>query len=155
MKIRFTHTSYVTNFLDKFLHTQEVNKALEEYTSDLLPNLGMPDWEINFKPTYGNKESIAIFKKGQIIKSARRKEIVIHVPVPTKEIVFWGVDKKSHVKVALPPNWEKNFHFIDVDPSDFNDLQSYVIYCLKVSVKKVLKTGFVLNGQKIIALSAQ
>jgi hypothetical protein len=103
MKSEILHTSYVLEFLNVDFSAKEISNALKietDETLDKIPavktNSGeLENWEINFKAIYNRAKQILIYKNGHAYSIGKNKirEIVIHIPIPTKDIVHWGLTK--------------------------------------------------------------
>lgn len=153
MKSRILHSSYVINFLDEGFNSEEISKILKPEVDNVLSdfkNEAIKDWEIHFVFTYTNVKGILIYRKSQSYPKEKYKDIVIHIPIPTNDIVSWGVDVSQHIydKNHLD-KIIKNFSCLEVSFSKFTDRKSFLLDCMRRSIKFCIEEGFVINGIKV------
>lgn len=154
MKSRFLHTSYVLNFLDIDFNSNEISDILTMETNIILNDYIFPElegWELQFKASYGKREPLKIFTKMPSYKKERQKLIIIHIPIPTQNIVSWGVQENQHISIGSNDNRDKNNLLLDVNFDLFSNRQDYIIDCLRRGVRKAFEVGFAVNGVKLKA----
>lgn len=154
MKSRILDSSMITDFFNIDFDSKKICSIIKTETDKLLETLdidSLNDWEIHFIFRYTNVPGLLIYTKGVSYKKEKYKEITVHVPIPTLDIVNWGVNIEQHIyknKDHLN-KLIKNFDLIEVEFSDFNSRSEYIIYCMNKSIKFCLKKGFSINGEKI------
>ena len=156
MRIRILHTSYVINFLNVGFNTTSINNSLEieigQFVQKIKPDENLGDWEIAFKAIYNNSDKILIFYKTRSELKEKRKEIVIHIPIPRNDAhspIDWGVPSKNLGKLMLLEEFEKYAVGLDVNYSQFTNRQDYIIDCLRRGIRKAFEEGFSVNRIKV------
>jgi hypothetical protein len=146
VKIRLQHSSYIIDFLDRHFSSNDISNILEDEFSTAISHMGghyFSDWEIQFKVIYDEGTSIEIFRSHRGYKNDKQKVVFIHIPIPEKSIVDWGVSDTQFIKRVLPPN--RN----DILPVDFSKhltLQGYLLDSVRRSITFALNRGFKVNG---------
>src|SRR5690606_18810534 len=94
---------------------------------------------------------ILIYLKGRSYKAERYKEIVVHIPIPVKEKVPWGIELDQHIyeNESHLDHLMNNFHSLEVDYLGFTNRQDYILDCMRRSVKFCFANGFTINGVKV------
>lgn len=149
---RIRHTSYVINFLDVDFDSNQVSNLLEPETDLLLSRViveGIEDWEIEFKATYGEGSKLRIAKRTKSDTKYKQKLIVIHIPIPTKDLVSWGVTPEQHIGLKEPPDAEKYIVKLDIEPAKFSNRFDYIIAAMRQGILFSLQDGFTVNGKKV------
>jgi hypothetical protein len=109
MVSRILHTSYVIDFMDCDFSTDHISAILKEEADSLLqrfPIDSLAEWKVQFKAAYGPKSPIRVFKKMPSYTQEKQKLIISHLPIPTRDIVAWGVEPRQHIKLGTHPNGE-------------------------------------------------
>lgn len=156
MKSRVLFSSYVIDFLDVDFDTKTIKEIIESETDEVLDNFNnenIKDWEVAFLFRFNNTEKILISKnRFGSVASQKQKEIIIHIPIPMKNLVSWGVNDEQHIyKDATHLNHLlKNFNSLDVNFKDFNNRKDYIIDSVRRVVKFCFENGFTVNGVKIL-----
>ncbi|MBL7787677.1 MAG: hypothetical protein JNM36_17350 [Chitinophagales bacterium] len=146
------HTSYVIDFLDVGFDTDQVSNILKPETNLLLSKItvdGLDDWQIIFNPVYNNGSQLRIGKKTKSYVMDKEKWITIHIPIPTKDIVTWGVDASQLLKTPDPPNAAKYLVYLPIDTTLFTNRFDYIVATLRQGILFSLQDGFMVNGKKI------
>jgi hypothetical protein len=153
MNTRITHSSYVINFLDVNFDSEELSKTLKLDADKVLrqiTNENLQDWEIEFRGAYGMGEQIRIYKKTRSYTADKIKLIVIHIPIPTKDKVSWGVDESQLVDLTIPKNSEKYFDVLPVNYGLFPNVNEYLLDSIRRGIEHSFKDGFKVNGNLVI-----
>ncbi|QNF34728.1 hypothetical protein HUW51_19070 [Adhaeribacter swui] len=157
MKSRILHTSYVIDFLDVEFDSDKLSEILEveaDKVLDKITSKDLSDWEVQFKGVYGKGEQIKVFTGNRSYTSDKIKLIVIHIPIPTKQISSWGVEDKQHISIGTPPSGDKYFKLLPVNYGDFTNRFDYILNSFRRGIELSFKEGFKVNGQ-LIALKPQ
>lgn len=154
MKATLFHSSYVID-LFKFVNTNKVDQYFEkpfEFISNFSNEKysSVSDWELCFKAFYVEGSQIRVFKSLKPYVSDKEKIITIHVPIPSKEDISWGLPKKLLVPHNIPDKILKNGTSFHVDFGKSNSLLNHIIDCLKFGILFSFHEGFTLMGNKII-----
>ena len=153
MRTRIKHTSYIIDFLDVDFSSDKISEILQEEVNIILKKkLQKPElsgWEIAFKALYSNVDKILLFRKSASYKNDKYKEIVIHIPIPQKSKVSWGVDEKQLIKTGLNERVLKYADEILINPTDFNNRTDFILACMRKAIRESFKLGFTVNKQKI------
>ncbi|TRX00129.1 Imm9 family immunity protein [Flavobacterium gawalongense] len=156
MKSRVLFSSYVIDFLDIDFNSNLIEEIIKDETDEVLQNVkdeNLEDWEVVFLFRFNNTERILISKnRFGSVASQKQKEIIIHIPIPMKDVVSWGVNNEQHVyKDATHLNHlMNNFNTLEVDFNDFNNRTDYIIDSARRVVKFCFENGFTVNGVKIL-----
>lgn len=98
MKIKINESSYVINFIGVGYDFDMIRQRLENELKILLEKIefsnDLEDWTLEFSILYNNVKNLGIARKSKSAESLKLKEVKIHLPIPTIEIVSWGVEKK-------------------------------------------------------------
>ena len=152
MKSRITHTSHVIDFLNHDFDSKEIGNILKSEIDEILSTIEISElerWEIVFKAIYTKSDSILVFKKTKSYIDDKYKEIAIHVPVPNKSEVTWGVDDTQFVKLGSPPNLEKNATKLEIDCKTYSNRAEYIMEAIRKAIYLCFETGFTINGVKV------
>lgn len=153
MKSRIHDDSYVIGLDEKRFLTDELRRILENEVDreiERIANNELPDWVLLFDFIYNEVENILIFRKNKSMTKEKRKEIVIHIPIPTKDVVSWGVNEDQFRKVKLGENILKNANILYIDPKKYSDGISYTTDVVRMSVHEIFRLGVTVNGKRII-----
>ena len=152
MKSRICHSSYVIDFLDVDFSSDEISNILQPEIDATLEEVAkgvLPDWELEFLALYNNTENILLYRKARSYTADKYKEVVIHIPIPTKDVVEWGVKKEQLLKTGVG----KSIHYADIlsiDPTKYNDRTSYIIECMRIGINESFRLGITVKGKRII-----
>lgn len=148
-----THTSYVIDFLDVDFDSNKISKTLKLEVDRILENIDFPDledWTLDFNALYTNNDELLLFRKTKSHTKEQCKEIVIHIPIPLKTVVPWGVEAKQHFKRDYNKG---NTRYQDslgiVEPTEFDNRTSYIIFYMKKAIQKCFELGFTIKKRKI------
>ena len=154
MKITLFHSSLVID-LFKYVNTNKIDVHFEkqfEFINNLsneeYPSLS--DWELCFKVFYVKGTQIRVFKSLKPYVSDKEKIITIHVPIPSKEEINWGLPEKLLVSHNIPDKILKNSTSFHVDFGKSHSLFHHIVDCLKLGILFSFQEGFTLMGNKII-----
>ena len=154
MKTRITHSSYVLNFLNVNFATEDISTVLEAKVDGLLEkgpsDESLEDWEVVFNALYTAGEKIWIYRKTRSYPSEKYKEIVIHIPIPTKSIVSWGVDEDQLLSINTV-HAEKYAESLETNFTDFDNRNDYIMSAMLKSISFCFRSGFKVN-KKLIKL---
>jgi hypothetical protein len=154
METQITHFCLIIDFLDVGFDTNEISQTLKIYLDNLLRNNSEKlanDWKLIFQANYNNGTKILISKnKFGTRKSEKIKEVVIVIPVPSKDIIEWGVENNQYVYGTNHyDNIIGNFWGLEIDFYKFSNRHDYIVDSLKRGILKSLKEGISVNGIKI------
>lgn len=155
MKSRVLISSYVIDFLDVDFDSRIIEEKIKYQVDKILENfkkVALKDWEISFLFRCNNTTKILISKnRFGNIAGEKRKEIIIHIPIPLKSKVSWGVQTNQHVyKDENHLNHIiHNFNTIDVNYEDYSNRTDYITKCVTMAIKFSFENGFSVNGEKI------
>lgn len=154
MKSRILNSSYVIDFLDVGFNSNHIKQVIKFETDEILSHLAneeLEDWEIHFIFSYNNANSILIYKKGKSFSKERYKEITIHIPIPIRTHVNWGVETSQHVyEENHLNNILKNFSALEVNYKKFENRTDYILSCMRRAIHLCFNEGFTVNGQRIM-----
>ncbi len=152
MKFRISESSNVIEFIGKDYESKKVINIVAVELNRCLEQIEIPkelnDWTLEFTLLYNCVKYIGVARKGKSIKSIKLKEVIIHIPIPNKDIVNWGV---SETQIIREYKFDKRY--IDelmVDFSNYTNRSDYIIDNARRAIHFALKTGITINGNKII-----
>lgn len=130
----------------------EVEKIIEPFNSEKIDL-----WNLCFSFRYNYLRQILIYTKEKSDTKLKSKEITIHIPIPIKEQVFWGVNKSQHIYESENhlDHIIKNFICLNVDYSKFDNRSDYILDCMRRAIKSCFENGFTINGVKLKAPTEQ
>ena len=152
MIVRIKHTSYVIGFLDKKFCSDKISKQLKSELEERLKHLvpeSLNEWELTLKLIYSNHDKILVFRQGRSYKDEKYKEITVHIPIPTSNIVDWGVEKTQHIKTGLNANVLKHADLIEVAPTHYNSREYFILGSMRKAIVELFRLGFTINKVKI------
>jgi len=154
MRSQILHSSYVIGFVESGLPEEEINNILlPEINSFLEKDKNarlMDDWTLNFDITYNCIEDLVIARKNRSYPNEKYKEVKIHIPIPTIDVVDWGVKPEQCIDYNHQYKTSKYVEVIPVNPSDFKDRVSFIIDVMHIAIKEIFKLGVTVNGKRII-----
>ena len=151
MQSKIHHTSHVIDFLDVNFNSDQVSSILKSESDQLLSEIKidtLEDWEIHFRVIYGEGNMLRIFKKNPSYVKYKQKEIVIHIPIPTKDIAPWGVEKNQHINLK-PPSNPQDFAYLGICFTDYTNQFDYIVTQIRKAILFCLEDGFTVNGKKV------
>ena len=152
MKSRICGNSYVMGFLDIGFNSNQIEATIKTETDDILKMIKieeLEDWEIEFNFIFDSGEEISIYKKLPSYKKEKQKVIDIHIPIPFKANVDWGIEENQHVKIGSGEPNVKNVSLLEVSFKDFHNRTDYITDCMRRAIKFCFENGFTVNGVKI------
>lgn len=98
-------------------------------------------WNIELNLIYNNTENILLFKKGKKDLDNLHITYTIHLPIPKKDHVSWGMDGRCFIGDIVDNKLNmKNFYVLNRPPySSFNDMNSYLVHCIYLVLKKIFE----------------
>jgi hypothetical protein len=157
MKSRVLISSLVIDFLDVDFNSIIIQETIKYQVDRILENFkqeALRDWEVLFS-FYCNHTPKILITKNRFGTQAKekRKEITIHIPIPLKSKVLWGVEMHQHIyKDENHLNHIiNNFNTVDVNYKDYDNRTDYMTDCMRMAIKFCLENGFSINGEKIKA----
>lgn len=151
MKVRLSHSSYVIGLFD-VLNTAHVNQQLKEglqRASKRINNEALKDWELDFHCLYHSGTQIRVFKSTKPYVKDKQKYVGITIPIPTIEIVPWGVASNQLLNLNDPPGIERYYTGLEVDFIGSVSLLEYIVNSAKKGITFALSNGINILGQKI------
>ena len=115
MQSRITHGSYVIGLVESNFPENEINQVIKPELDTYLKNAknieSLQDWTLEFSIIYNNIDNLVLSRKNRSYPKEKYKSVVIHIPIPTKDIVSWGVEPEQHIN----NNWDyRNSKNIDI-----------------------------------------
>jgi hypothetical protein len=150
MKALIIQNSYVSSFPHNRFKSDLVKYTLENEADMLLKRINLEshkDWTVRFEVVYGDKPEIWIYTSMPSYKKEKQKSITIHVPIPTKDIVEWGVNPSQIIKVGMPN--ENGFTKLKVEFKQFINIEDYIMDCLRRAILTCFTSGFTIDGRKV------
>jgi hypothetical protein len=155
MKSRILSNSYVIDFANVGFDLEKIDSTIKIETDKIIKpieNEKLKDWEIQFSFWYNNVKQILISKSrlGTYSKE-KRKAVTVHIPIPIKSIVAWGVDLGQHAYQDENhlDHLMKNFICLDVDFSRFENRTDYILDCMRRAIKLYFIEGVSINKVKL------
>ena len=143
--------SYVIDFVNvdydsKFIE-QRLLSELERVLRDIEIPETLKEWTLQFSIIYNNVKNLGIARKTKSVKSLKLKEIIIHLPIPTKEKVSWGVNKNQLIREIQFDN--RYVDEINVDFQKYDNRTDYIIENIESAIILSLELGITINGERI------
>lgn len=149
-------TRLSSNIID-FPYSPITKLKIEDFLQTLLlkiANTSDNDWQVILQISPNRIEwlensaiqAVGIYKKGLNQLAEKEKIFTIVIPIPTKLDIDWGLPKKNFV--FRPKAQAEKFALYEVDYHLFNNLDEYVIHCVKMSVEPFLQQGITVNKKK-------
>jgi len=76
------------------------------------------------------------------------KEIVIHIPIPLKIKVDWGINENQVVNLKFPKN-SKYCESITAEFERHSNKYDFILDCMRKGIKHTFEKGFTVNKIKI------
>ncbi len=109
------------------------------------------DWIVSFWITYNNGKQLLISRnKLGTLHSQKIKEIYIAIPIPSINIVSWGVEDNQYI--YGPDHYHtilKNFWVEQVDFNLFSNRTDCIYDCLRRAIQRAFFEGFTVGGIKV------
>jgi hypothetical protein len=150
MKTVITQNYYVINSTNVDFISSKAVETLKKEADFLLNQINLEshkDWTIHFQVIYGDKPEIWIYTSMPSYKDHKQKPITIHIPLPTDNIVEWGLNLSKFVKVGMPT--DKGFTKLEVNFKQFKNREEYLIDCMRRAILTCFKNGFTMDGKKL------
>jgi hypothetical protein len=153
MQVRIGHSGMVIDFVDVNFNSNQIGSILEEKVRSILENFsleGLDDWALEFMASYTNRRQPLVSKNKLVsFTSDKIKQITIAIPIPTVDIVPWGVEISQHIfQVNHFDNLIQNFYPLDVICTDYSNRTDYILACMREGIKKSFTEGFTVNKVK-------
>jgi hypothetical protein len=154
MIVRILDGSMVENFERVGFDSDKFRENLIPQIDNILKeckNKNLENWAINFRIKYTNARGIMIKTNCKSYQDLKCKEIVAHIPIPTDNIVNWGVKLAQHVykDTSHLDKLAKNFDFLEVEFKEFSDRHDYLIDSIKRIITFCFEKGLVINKEKV------
>ena len=154
MEVKISFSSYVSNFLDidfdsdniKLNIENEINKYLNKYKI-----IKLDDWKVEFRIIFTNTKYIFAYTRNKSDVVSKTKDLVIHLPIPTKEIILWGVDLSQHTYKNNNHLMDKINNFETFEPllDGIENRTEYITTNISKTIKLIFEKGFTINKQKL------
>ncbi|NVO32087.1 Imm9 family immunity protein [Hymenobacter lapidiphilus] len=154
MTSRVVASSYVINFPDHDFDDNAIMALLKAEADILLQEFAiasLADWEILFHAIYGNRPAIGVATSMPSYIQEKQKLLIIHIPIPTRDIVPWGVDPKQHIRLGVHPNEDKYIKPLPVHFTDFTNQTDYLVDSMRRAIACCFENGFRVNSIPIKA----
>jgi hypothetical protein len=143
MKTLFMHNFQVIG-VDDILNLNFIEKEIEKDFSNIFNEnfeKKIKGWNIELNLIYNNAENILLFKKGKKDIDNQYITYTIHLPIPKKDNVSWGMDRSSFIGDVVDNKLNmKNFYVLNRPPySSFTDMNSYLVHCVYLVLKKIFE----------------
>ena len=151
MKSRINHSSHLIDFLVDDFDYEQIDKPLKKIVDLKLKKYNIPElkeWTVEFLATYGNLNKIVVYRQARSQSDMKYKQIIIHIPIPLKDIVFWGVNENQTIKLNSP---SENCELIDIKPENYSNKYDFIIECMKKGIDHTFDKVFTVNKIKIKA----
>lgn len=151
MMVRLSHSSNVIGLFD-VLNTANVNQLMEgalQQASNQINDEELKHWELDFNCFYKNGTHIHVAKSTKPYVQDKQKIVVIGIPIPTVDVVPWGVLPKQHMYVNTPADSEKYYTPLKLDFKESQTLCEHVVRCVKTGIAFALADGIIVMGRKI------
>jgi len=154
MHVRILDSAMIVDFINEGFNSSELCSIVKSETEKIIQtieNEKLKEWEVCFRFVYNNVKQILIYTKNKSYPKEKYKEIIVHIPIPVKEEIDWGVDLEQHVysdKNHLD-HLLQNFFCLDVDYTKFTNRQDYLLNSMIRSIKFCFDVGFTINGIKV------
>jgi hypothetical protein len=153
LKSRILISSYIVDFPGIDFDSKEVRKEIKAEVDNVLRHAKyevQDDWEIQFIFRFNTIKQLLLYTRGKSYTKERYKEITIHIPIPSKDEIDWGVRKEQEIydKNHLD-NIIGNFDRIDVDYQLYRDMHHYINDSMRRTITHCLAKGFTINGVKL------
>ena len=154
MQSRILDSSFVVDFMGFDFDSANICTKIKLETDkkfNLITDKKLDDWEVHFIFRYNNVKQILIYTKGKSHPREKYKEITVHIPIPIKTEVSWGVDLTQHIYQSKDhlDNLIGNFICLHVDYSKFLNRTDYILSCMRRAIQSCLEKGFPVDGVKV------
>lgn len=148
MEIVFNHNFYVMNmdenfdydFLEKEIIDQLNNHHYPKTFKELfLTKNDIEDLEFNL--IYNNVQKILVYKKRRLQNKQKHLSYTIHIPVPKKSEVIWGIKDENFLSNAVMSKiLLDDFEILDHPAyQDFSNTEDYFIQSIILGIKKIVE----------------
>lgn len=110
----------------------------------------LADWQLLFILMFNDVKEILIYRKSKSLVKDKLKEVTIHIPIPTKDVVAWGVDKNQCLCRPISEKSRKLADILYLDPKKYSDGVSYTAEVVRMAVREVFRLGITVNGKRIV-----
>ena len=151
MNSKINHAGYLIDFLVDDFDYDRIENPLIKYLNSKLENYNiseLKDWSVEFKAIYRNVDKIYIFRQARSQVDMKYKEIVVHIPIPLKTNIDWGVTENQIVNLKFNPN-SKYCESIEIESNSYTNKYDFIIACMKKGIDHAFKKGFTVNKIKI------
>lgn len=147
MLTRILCSSYLLDFESSFPEIDFLVKKEADKLAAQVHSKKLDEWEVCFQFWFNNVRNVLIYTKGRSFTVERYKDIIVHIPMPTKEKAAWGVDISQHIYKEDNHLNEltKNFHILDIDYDKFNTRNDYSTDCMLRAICFCFTNGFTIN----------
>ena len=135
----------------KCLNMEGIELFFQDLTKSIKVDNSINDWKLLVRVTIGgamNENNIAITKRGITYSQTKEKEVFIAIPMPTNEIVNWGIAKKHRFNKFVKPT-EKYNVLIPVDFNMYENMTDYLETNIRFGLEQLFKQGITLKKCKI------
>ena len=130
----------VDDVIDLNLIEKEIEKDFSNIYNESFDKK-IEDWDIELNLVYCNAENILIFKRAK--KDLENKQIIytVNLPIPKKKDIPWGMNDSSFIGDIVDNKLNlNNFYVLERPPhNSFSDMDSYVVHCVYLSLKKIFE----------------
>ncbi len=151
MKIILSHSSNVIDLYTQ-LDVTGINNLFKPILQTLslkIENQKWQDWKLDFQCYCTPGEEIRVFKSTKPYVRDKQKLVVIHVPIPSNDVVSWGIRKEQFIPAFYPSGMEKFYTGLSVDFHVSTTLVNHVVWCLKTGISFAFSDGITILGEKV------
>ncbi|WP_081768195.1 Imm9 family immunity protein [Hymenobacter swuensis] len=149
MTSRVLASSDVINFPDHDFSDNAIMALLKAEADIILQDFAIDSlagWEVLYRAVYGNRPTIGVCTRMPSYKLEKQKLITIHIPIPTRDIVSWGVDPKQHITLGVHPSEHKYIKPLAVEFTDFTNCTDYITGSMRRAIAFCFENGFRVNS---------
>ncbi|MEL6976220.1 MAG: Imm9 family immunity protein [Bacteroidota bacterium] len=150
MKSQLVYHSHVIDFLMDDFDYDRIDPPLQNLVNSYLKNYNIPEleeWTLQFTGLLGGLDKIYVCLKGKSDARMKCKEITIHIPIPSKSKVSWGV-LQEQVPITRGP---KSGYCEEIQPEakSFDNKYDFIVDCMSKGIELAFRKGFAVNKIKV------
>ena len=97
--------------------------------------------DLEFNLIYNNVQKILVYKKRRLQNKQKHLSYTIHIPVPKKSEVIWGINDENFLSNAVMSKiLLDDFEILDHPAyQDFSNTEDYFIQSIILGIKKIVE----------------
>ena len=150
MKIKLFHSSNVIG-LYSLVSTNSIGEHFHEPLEMLADSIAieaLEGWSLEITCYYTAGDNVKVFRSTKPYPKEKSKVIYIHVPIPSIQLVSWGIETEKLMQVDYT-QIKKYYTEIDNNANEFSSLQSYILSSIRKGIIFLFTDGFSILGTKI------